>query len=144
MSSRAAMAHIGARVQAKRRKEGLGLRAASEKSGISASTLSRLERGVATSLPDAETLSKLSTWLQVPVASLMAADLPVITEMAPDLTTPEVVEVHLRADKHLSPTTADALSKMFKMLYDQFTKVELTGPVDPAPGDASGGEQAFH
>lgn len=143
MSSRAVMAHIGALVQAKRREEGIGLRAASEKSGISASTLSRLERGAATSLPDAETLSKLSTWLQVPVGLLMAPDLPETTGAAPDLTTPEVVEVHLRADKHLSPSTADALAKMFKMLYDQFTEMELRGPIDPVPGDAASGEQTL-
>lgn len=144
MSSRAAMAQIGALVQAKRREAGIGLRAASEQSGISASTLSRLERGVAASLPDAETLSRLSIWLQVPVGSLMATDLPTSTGTAPDLTTPEVVEVHLRADKHLSPSTADALAKMFRVLYDQFTEIELRGPIDPAPGDASSGEQALH
>jgi transcriptional regulator with XRE-family HTH domain len=143
VSSRAAVAHIGALVQAKRREAGLGLRAASGQSGISASTLSRLERGVAASLPDAETLSRLSAWLQVPVGSLMATDLPATSGAPPDLTTPEVVEVHLRADKHLSPSTADALAKMFKMLYDQFSEIELRGPIDPAPGDTSSGEQAL-
>jgi len=142
MSSRAVVAHIGALVQAKRREQKLGLRAASEQSGISASTLSRLERGVATSLPDVETLSKLSTWLQVPVGSLMAAELPT-QEAAPDLSTPEVVEVHLRADKNLSRETAEALSKMFKLLYEQFAQMEQRGPMDSGREDPRRGEQAF-
>jgi len=34
-------------------------------------------------------------------------------------TLPEYVEVHLRADKNLSPKTAKALAEMFKALYEQ-------------------------
>jgi len=35
---------------------------------------------------------------------------------------PEFVEVHLRADKNLTPDTADALSKMFRQLYEKVAK----------------------
>ncbi len=144
MSSRAAMAGLGALVRAKRREEEIGLRTASERSGVSASTLSRLERGAAAALPDAETLSKLSVWLQVPVGSLMREGPPIIPGVPPDLSTPEVVQVHLRADKTLSPKTADALSKMFKMLYEQFAQIEQHSPTDTDVEENGRGHQALH
>lgn len=144
MSSRTAMAHIGALVRAKRREEDLGLRAASDRSGVSASTLSRLERGAATAFPDAETLSKLSVWLQLPVGSLIAEAPPLNPEAPPDLSTPEAVHVHLRADKTLSPQTADALAKMFKMLYEQFTQIEQRSSSDAEVGEPGRDQQALH
>lgn len=116
MSSRAALAHISALIKAKRREKKVGLRAAADESGVSASTLSRLERGAATSLPDSHTLTKLSDWLDVSVGSLLAKKQEA-TGREPQLTTPEIVEVHLRADHDLSPETARALAEMFKTLY---------------------------
>ena len=117
MSSRAALAHISALIKAKRREGGIGLRDAAEASGVSASTLSRLERGAATSLPDSGTLTKLAKWLGLTLSSLLS-DKERNHESEPQLTTPEVVEVHLRAAKELSPETAKALAEMFKTLYD--------------------------
>jgi len=37
-------------------------------------------------------------------------------------TTPDVVELHLRADKNLDKRTALALAKMFRAAYDSFAK----------------------
>jgi transcriptional regulator with XRE-family HTH domain len=116
MSSRAALARIGALIKAKRREKSIGLRAAADKSGVSPSTLSRLERGAATALPDSDTLTKLAKWLDVPVSSLLA-DKQQVKGQEPKLNTPEVVEVHLRADRELTPETAKALAEMFKTLY---------------------------
>ena len=117
MSSRATLARISAIIKAKRREGDIGLRDAAEASGVSASTLSRLERGAATSLPDSGTLTKLADWLGLTLSSLLS-DKQQTEEVEPQLTTPEVVEVHLRADKELSPETAKALAEMFKTLYD--------------------------
>jgi len=116
MSSRATLAHISALIKAKRRENEIGLRDAAEASGVSASTLSRLERGAATSLPDSATLSKIAEWLGLSLAALLSDETSAIGSQ-PELSTPEVVEVHLRADRELSPETAKALAEMFKTLY---------------------------
>jgi transcriptional regulator with XRE-family HTH domain len=123
MSSRAALARISALIKAKRRETGLGLRAAATASGVSASTLSRLERGAATSLPDADTLTKLAGWLDVPVGSLLSED-GEAEDGGPELSTPEIVEVHLRSDKELNPKTAKSLALMFRMLYEQLVEAQ--------------------
>jgi len=34
------------------------------------------------------------------------------------------VEAHLRADRNLSPETADALSQLFRVAYSQFSRTE--------------------
>jgi hypothetical protein len=39
----------------------------------------------------------------------------------PHEATPEIVEAHLRADKNLSPETANALSELFRVAYKQFS-----------------------
>jgi transcriptional regulator with XRE-family HTH domain len=111
-------------IKAKRREEGVGLRAAARDSGVSASTLSRIERGGATSYPDAETIAKLASWLNVPIGTLLGEQDQQDSADEPNLSMPEFVEVHLRADKNLSPKTAQALANMFRMLYDQFLEME--------------------
>ncbi|WP_449420517.1 helix-turn-helix domain-containing protein [Phormidium nigroviride] len=122
MTYESALARISALVKAKRREKKLGLRAAASECGLSPSTLSRLERGASSSLPDADTLAKLANWLEVSVGFLLLEQGKEGDEDGPELTTPEVVEVHLRADKRLSPKTAEALAEMFRILYEQFTQ----------------------
>ena len=46
----------------------------------------------------------------------------------PHESTPEIVEAHLRADRNLSPETADALSQLFRVAYSQFSRNESSGP----------------
>jgi transcriptional regulator with XRE-family HTH domain len=111
---------LGKLVKAKRRKTGLGLRAAAAQCGVSSSTLSRLERGDSSSLPDADTLTKLTAWLGTTVAALLSEKQKPIKD--PKLTTPEVIEVHLRADKRLSAETAGALGRAIRLLYDQLAQ----------------------
>lgn len=120
MQSNEITKRIALAVKSKRRSAGLGVRAAAQQCGISAATISRLERGVA-KLPDSATLAKIAAWANVPVAHLFeVSNTARKTEI--QSTTPEVVEVHLRADKKLTPQTAKALSDMFRALYEQFTK----------------------
>jgi transcriptional regulator with XRE-family HTH domain len=113
---------ISALIKARRRETDLGVRAAAEACGISAATLSRLERGISPNLPDTGTLTKLATWLGSSLNELLLPEESSSGSTAPQTTTPEVVEVHLRADKNLPPKTAEALSKMFKVLYEQATQ----------------------
>lgn len=117
-------AQLAGLVRAKRRKANLTLRAAAHSSGISASTLSRLERGVAVSLPDAETIRKLARWLERPVGSLLGSThTQRESQTSPEPELPDLVEVHLRADKTLKPDTADALARMFRSLYTHAAEV---------------------
>lgn len=121
MPSNLSAANISGLIKAKRRETGIGLRKATEESGISASTLSRLERGQFASTPDTETLKKLSKWLGVSLSSLVNEKKERQVLKSPKLNTTEQVEVYLRADKDLSPDSADALATAFNVLYKQFT-----------------------
>ena len=122
------LAELGPLIRARRRERELGLRAAAEESKVSASTLSRLESGGATSMPDAETLAKLAAWLDISISSLLSEDKSNRKRNSPELSTPEQVEVHLRADRNLSPQVTETLAKMFRLLYDQFVDIERQQP----------------
>ncbi len=114
------MARLGEIIKAKRQEAGFGLRAAADESGISASTLSRLERGIGAA-PDAETMSKLSEWLQASVDDLLFGGEAQFKELE-GLSTPDAIAVHLRADKKLSPETAEALAQLFRAAYKQLAR----------------------
>lgn len=116
------LARLGEIIKAKRQEAGLGLRAAADESGISASTLSRLERGIGAA-PDAETITKLSEWLKASVDDLLFGGETKFKELE-ELSTPEIIAVHLRADKNLSPETAAALADLFRAAYKQLAKGE--------------------
>src|ERR1039458_6552694 len=92
MQSSEATKRIALAVKSKRRRAGLGVRAAAQECGVSASTISRLERGAGTNLPDADTLAKIASWVGVPVTQFLDDNLgPSKSEI--QITTPEVVEV---------------------------------------------------
>ena len=71
MSSKLTKAKLSGLVKAKRRENSMGLREAANDSKVSASTLSRLERGVSESVPDTVTLKNLSDWLGVSLGELL-------------------------------------------------------------------------
>lgn len=125
MPSILTMANISGLIKAKRREKNMGLREAAKESGVSASTLSRLERGISTKMPDTETLSSLSNWLGVSFSSLMNEKENRKDVNTPKFETTEQVEVYLRADKNLSPDSAQALAHAFKVLYKQFTSIPI-------------------
>ena len=117
-------AELGGAVRRRRQQKGLSLRDVAEETGVSASTLSRIENG--TGKPDADNIARLTAWLDMPIERVMhhgnrgAGELtPVI--YYPHESTPEVVEAHLRADRHLTPETARALSELFRVAYAQFS-----------------------
>lgn len=120
MSIGSQLSKLSALIKAKRREENIGLRKAADDSGVSASTLSRLERGVSEKMPDTTTLKLLSDWLGVSLSDLINEKKTTKTNKAPQPSTAEQVEVYLRADKKLSSESANALASAFKVLYDQF------------------------
>jgi transcriptional regulator with XRE-family HTH domain len=115
---------LGRAIRRKREEMGLSLRDVADETGVSASTLSRIENG--TGKPDADNIARLTGWLNVPVERIMSGrDAESNEERAvvyfPQESTPEIVEAHLRADRSLTPETAKALSELFRVAYAQFS-----------------------
>src|SRR5438874_1690551 len=115
---------LGSAVKRRREERGFSLRDLADQTGVSASTLSRIENG--TGKPDADNIARLASWLEMPIERVMhhghrnpADPKPVV--YYPHESTPEIVEAHLRADKHLTADTAKALSELFRVAYAQFS-----------------------
>ena len=110
---------LASRIGAKRRSQGLSQRAAASAIGVSASTLSRIERGG--HLPHREPLLRIARWLDVPIE--LAADIDSDTgeRVHPAGISPvEAVELHLRADPDLSSPDAETLIATLHLLYQRF------------------------
>jgi transcriptional regulator with XRE-family HTH domain len=102
------------RLRRTRKDRDLSLREVAAETELSAATLSRFEKGVGN--PDLPTLTALADWLGLDHANVFNAP------TAEAESTPDVVEVHLRADPKLDPRTAEALARSFRQLYDTFTE----------------------
>jgi transcriptional regulator with XRE-family HTH domain len=118
------LTELGHYVRRKRERDGLSLRDAARETKVSAATLSRIENEAG--VPDSATLARLAQWLDIPLARIIGApgtssDQVIVRKGE---STPDVVEVHLRADKNLSPDTAEALAEMFRLAYNQFAKTK--------------------
>lgn len=120
---------LGRAVRRRRQELELSLRDVADQTNVSASTLSRIENG--TGKPDADNIARLTTWLDMPLERILSRardenDEKKAVVYYPHESTPEIVEAHLRADRNLSPETADALSQLFRVAYSQFSKTEST------------------
>src|SRR5947208_16728234 len=107
---------LGRAVKRRREETGLSLRDVADKTGVSASTLSRIENG--TGKPDADNIARLTEWLNMPMERVMSgraddADGSKAVVYFPQEATPDIVEAHLRADRNLTEETAKALSELF-------------------------------
>ena len=113
---------LGRAIKRRREELGLSLRDVADVTAVSASTLSRIENG--TGRPDADNIARITQWLDMPVDRLMRNSSnnvePVI--YYPHEPTTDIVSAHLRADKNLSAETAEALSELFRVAYQQFSK----------------------
>ena len=113
---------LGRAIKRRREEMKLSLRDVGDLTEVSASTLSRIENG--TGRPDADNIARLTQWLDIPVDLLMTHTSDNIEPVIyyPHEKTPEIIEAHLRADKNLTPETAKALSELFRVAYQQFSK----------------------
>lgn len=117
-------AELGRAIRRRREEKALSLRDVADETGVSASTLSRIENG--TGKPDADNIARLTSWLNVPMERIMGnrrtdkSDVQAVV-FYPHESMPEIVEAHLRADRNLTPETAKALSEMFRVAYQQFS-----------------------
>ena len=117
---------LGRAIRRRREELGLSLRDVADQTNVSASTLSRIENG--TGKPDADNIARLTNWLDMPLERILGRREDNNEAKAvvyyPHESTPEIVEAHLRADRNLSPETADALSQLFRVAYSQFSRTE--------------------
>jgi transcriptional regulator with XRE-family HTH domain len=118
---------LGRAVRRRREELGLSLRDVAALTTVSASTLSRIENG--TGKPDADNIARLASWLDVPMERILTSRRPQ-SESTPAVVyfpqepTPQIVEAHLRADRNLTPDTAAALSELFRVAYNQFSRTQ--------------------
>lgn len=105
---------LGAELRSHRKELGLPLRAVEQQTGISAATLSRVERG---NIPEVGVIEKLAQWLKVNVSTAETARPGVMTDQ--DLK--RMIAVHLRANRKLPEKTARAIAETF----DAVMRVEL-------------------
>jgi len=122
---------LGRAIRRRRQELGLSLRDVADKTGVSASTLSRIENG--TGKPDADNIARLTSWLNMPMERVLSGRHPDSDEAPaviyyPHESTPEIVEAHLRADRNLTPETANALSELFRVAYTQFSRSSQDKP----------------
>src|SRR5947208_8432758 len=120
---------LGDAMRRRREQQGMSLRDVAEETGVSASTLSRIENG--TGKPDADNIARLAAWLDMPIERVMhgghrSATDPKPVVYYPHESTPEIVEAHLRADRQLSPETAKTSSAPFRVSYNQFSPTPAT------------------
>ncbi len=113
---------LGKAIKRRREELKLSLRDVGDLTEVSASTLSRIENG--TGRPDADNIARLTQWLDMPVDRLMTHTSDNVEPVIyyPHEKTPEIIKAHLRADKNLTPETAEALSELFRVAYQQFSK----------------------
>jgi transcriptional regulator with XRE-family HTH domain len=118
---------LGRAIRRRREELQLSLRDVADQTNVSASTLSRIENG--TGKPDADNIARLTNWLDMPLERILSRghedhSAAKAVVYYPHESTPEIVEAHLRADRNLSPETADALSQLFRVAYSQFSRNE--------------------
>ncbi len=94
---------LGSELRRKRVSEGMNLKDVEEETGISASTLSRVERG---RIPKVEDIKKLAEWLSVNVQA--AGEEQSTIQSDEDLV--RAIAVHLRARKNLSEQAAQTIA----------------------------------
>jgi transcriptional regulator with XRE-family HTH domain len=130
-------------IRRKRQADALTLEQAAQQSGVSAATLSRWERqglagqddapGKPPRVPDMRTLAALARWLGVALDRVMDVEPPAPAHGVvhrEDDSVPDMVEAHLRADRHLDSETAVALGRMFRLAYEQFARLSSTEVVE--------------
>ena len=122
---------LGDLLRARRAASGLTLRQLQAELGnaLTASALSRIENGAT---PEPRNVPVIARWLEIPIAQIVWPGQPTATSEG--RSTPEVVEVHLRADKKLSPIAAEVLARTFRVLYDDI----VAGKIPLADGDKRG------
>ena len=115
---------LGATLKRRRQEKGLSLRDLSELIGVSCNTLSRIERSV--HRPDAENITRVAEWLEVPVSRIVRTGRPGVEPVVyyPNESTPEIVQAHLNLDPTLTKDGKAALGELFRVAYKRFVSFD--------------------
>lgn len=95
---------VGA-LDAKRKERGLSWRGLAQTTGVSASSLTRMQQG---KRPDVDTFSALMKWLQLPAEQFLEGD----ESQEQDAGAFAVASTLLRGKRELSPKAQDALTSL--------------------------------
>ena len=110
----------------RKRKDGnLSLKDAADESGITKSTLSRIENLIGK--PDAETIARLTDYLDLPTDAVWNQSDGGAVSYHPRQSTPDIIAAHLSKDRHLTSRDAQILSELFRTAYEQFTNLQNKG-----------------
>lgn len=96
----------------KRKRAGKGVREAAEEIGISAATLSRVERG---NLPDLETFKRICKWVEVDPGQVLGY------QPASDAS---IVRVHFKKESAIKEDTARALANLILHAQQEMLREE--------------------
>ncbi len=119
---------LATQLRAKRGKRGLR-EVAQEIGEVSASTLSRIEKG---KIPDLDTFVRICRWLGVQmetfiIGSTLDTEHKSMSAEIEDPTGQQTITVHLRAERTLDPKTAKALAKLIQLAYEAIERDEIVG-----------------
>ena len=104
-------------LDAQRQSQRLNWKQVAQKSGVSASTLTRLAQG---KRPDVDSLAALLSW-----SGLKAEDFVTGSEADKGSAEPlAMISTYLRSDPHLSAEAATALDELVKATYQRLRKVD--------------------
>lgn len=114
---------LGMLIRGKREREHLTLKDVADQTGLKIPTISRVEHGASDEI-EAGTLLTLTSWLGTKPEEVADQGLPTapVSKSKAAHSTPDVVELYLRADKNLDKTTAAALATMFRTAYETMSK----------------------
>lgn len=102
-------------LDATRLARGLNWKQVAAKSGVSASTLTRMAQG---KRPDVDSLAALVAWSGLKADQYVRTDVGDRREAEPLA----IISTYLRSDKHLSPESAAALDSIIRAAYEQMKK----------------------
>lgn len=113
---------LGQRLRRVRIERGYTLERLWNDTGVSIATLSRIERAGSKEI-DGGTLMLLCRWMGArPEEFRPGAEPPKVPGRKAPASTPEAVELYLRADKNLDPRAASLLAEMFKAAYQKLAR----------------------
>lgn len=121
------LAYLADRLQTVRKEQGKTLQEVADATGVSVPTLSRIERREVRRDVKGETLLALAHWLDLPAEQLRENPRVKSAETS-NKSTPDVIELHLRADPKLNSKTAKALATMFRIAYEQMATGKKRSP----------------
>lgn len=106
----------------RRRKEaGLSLKQLEQVINVSASTLSRLEKGIGAI--DTVNIERLCDWLEIPLCRVFQSDLSTIIE--PDKPMPVIIDELIMKDNNLTGNAKAFLSRFFSESYINCLEYEI-------------------